>query len=123
MMLNLLSGPMLYLGLIGAAVLWYKNNENKLESLMYENERLRYTASSCEETLNKINEDNIRIVKNEKELNARIQAAESYNTELIQKLRKHNLTSLTIAKPGLIEKRINNATKEIFEEFESVTSD
>jgi len=33
--------------------------------------------------------------------------------------RRHNLTKLAAAKPGLIEPRINNATKEVFDGIEN----
>ena len=42
-------------------------------------------------------------------------------SELIEKLQKHDLTRLSLKKPGLIEKRINDGTKELFESFESLT--
>ena len=33
--------------------------------------------------------------------------------------RRHNLNQLAVAKPGMIEKRVNNATKEVFESIEN----
>ena len=33
--------------------------------------------------------------------------------------RRHNLNQLAIAKPGMIEKRVNNATKQVFESIEN----
>ena len=51
-----------------------------------------------------------------------LQKAEGYNTELQRKLNDHNLTKLSSKKPGLIEKRINDATSKIFRELEEITS-
>ena len=45
-----------------------------------------------------------------------------YGDELSKKLREHDLTRLTLRKPGLIEKRVNDATKKVFEELESSTA-
>ena len=42
--------------------------------------------------------------------------------DLRKKLHKHNLTRLSIKKPGLIEKRINNGTKKLFDNIESLTA-
>ena len=42
--------------------------------------------------------------------------------ELVRKLHKHDLTRLSVLKPGLIEKRINNATKKVFDQLESDTA-
>jgi len=33
--------------------------------------------------------------------------------------RRHNLNQLAVAKPGMIEKRVNNATKQVFESIEN----
>ena len=33
--------------------------------------------------------------------------------------RRHNLNQLAVAKPGMIEKRINNGTKQVFESIEN----
>lgn len=51
-----------------------------------------------------------------------LKEAEKYQDELNSKLREHNLTKLSAAKPGLIQKRVNNATTEIFRELEEITS-
>ena len=56
------------------------------------------------------------------ELQVKLKASEAYGDELGKKLRKHNLTLLTLKKPGLIEKRVNDATQKIFETIESDTA-
>lgn len=33
--------------------------------------------------------------------------------------RRHNLNQLAVAKPGMIEKRVNNSTKQVFESIEN----
>ena len=48
--------------------------------------------------------------------------AEKYGDELSKKLREHDLTRLTLRKPGLIEKRVNDATQKVFEDLESSTA-
>ena len=35
--------------------------------------------------------------------------------------RRHNLTKLAAAKPGLIEKRVNKGTKEVFDAIEQIS--
>ena len=42
------------------------------------------------------------------DLRNRLDAAKQYQNDLIAKLKKHDLSKLSYAKPGLIEKRINN---------------
>ena len=56
------------------------------------------------------------------ELNTGLREAEKYKDEITETLRKHNLTRLSAAKPGLIEKRVNEATSKIFKELEDITA-
>ena len=55
-------------------------------------------------------------------LNNEMKIAESYREELISKLQKHDLTALSLKKPKMIEKRINDGTKELFDSFESISN-
>ena len=47
--------------------------------------------------------------------------ANDYKNTLIDKLRKHDLAKLSMKKPGMMEKRINNGTKKLFRSLESLT--
>lgn len=55
-------------------------------------------------------------------LQLELQEAESGLDEIRSKLSSHDLTKLVLAKPGLIETRINNGTSEAFRLFESDTA-
>ena len=57
-----------------------------------------------------------------KDLQMKLNEAEEYGDDLRKKLHKHNLTRLSIKKPGLIEKRINDGTKKLFKSIESLTA-
>ena len=57
------------------------------------------------------------------ELNANLRKSEKYGDELRDTLNKHNLTHLANKKPGLIEKRMQNATDKLWDDLESLTSD
>ena len=48
--------------------------------------------------------------------NAQIEAEKD---QYLQIFRKHNLDKLALMKPGLIESRVNNATREVFEVLEN----
>ena len=54
-------------------------------------------------------------------LNEELRKAEVYGDELRDTLNKHNLTHLANKKPGLIEKRMQNATDELWDNLESIT--
>jgi hypothetical protein len=47
------------------------------------------------------------------------QAIEAEKDSYLEIFKKHNLDLLAIKKPGLIELRINNGTKKVFEEIEN----
>ena len=54
---------------------------------------------------------------------ADLRKAEKYGDELRETLNKHDLTHLANKKPGLIEKRMQNATDKLWDDLESVTGD
>ena len=51
-----------------------------------------------------------------------LNAAEEYTDGLRKKLQEHDLTRLSLKKPGMIEKRVNDGTKNILSELESITA-
>ena len=53
-----------------------------------------------------------------KELHTKLEKANDYRNTLIEKLRKHDLAKLSLKKPGLVEKKINNGTKKLFRSLE-----
>ncbi len=57
------------------------------------------------------------------QLEVKLRKAEEYGDELRATLNKHDLTHLANKKPGLIEKRMQDATDKLWGDLESVTSD
>jgi hypothetical protein len=57
------------------------------------------------------------------ELAIRAKEAEEYQDTLIRKFRRHDLTALTLQKPGMVEKRVNNAVVKLGKDLEEYTSD
>lgn len=109
--------------LMGYAGRWYYNDTQiRMNQLRENNTKLELTAKTNEETINRLQEDAKIFEIATTELNQRMNAAEVYQDELIQKLRTHNLTVLTLQKPDLIETRVNNATAKLFDELEALTS-
>ena len=118
-------GIILVIGIVGAigfgAKYYYDTTQNKIAVLQDSNAKLELVAETNQATINKLQEDNAKINELSKELQMDLAEATKYKDELIEKLQKHDLTRLSLKKPGLIEKRINNGTKELFESFESLT--
>merc|ERR1711991_978223 len=68
-------------------------------------------------------ENNVRLNALTDQLSKDLRKSEAYGDELRDTLNKHNLTHLANKKPGLIEKRMQNATDKLWDDLESVTSD
>ena len=116
----------IFIGIILAMLLafggYYWISEKRISTLTENNAKLTIAAQTNQETIDKLEEDNQAYEVANKELQLKYREAEKYGDELSKKLREHDLTRLTLRKPGLIEKRVNDATKKVFEELESSTA-
>ncbi len=74
------------------------------------------------ETLNKFKESLERQSALNVELDKALKDAEVYVNSIRSKLIRHDLETLAEQKPGLIEKRINDGTKKVFDDLERITS-
>lgn len=116
----------IFIGIILALVLafggyWWMA-ERRIERLTENNVSLTIAATTNQDTIEKMDLDNRAFQLANDELKVKLQASELYGEQLAEKLRTHDLTMLTLRKPGLIETRVNNATQELFEDFESSTA-
>ena len=114
------------LGLVGGVVYggwyYYKDTQARIQILTENSAKLEVATQQQEMTINTLVDDAEKYRELNKDLNIKLEAANDYKNELISKLRKHDLSRLSQLKPGLVEKRINNGTKELFESFESITA-
>ena len=93
---------------------YYKDTQERIQPLT-ENNAKRETAKQLQaETLTAMIEDREKFEELNNELQKKLQAANNYRDTLIGKLRKHNLLVLSLKKPKLVEKKINNGTKKLF---------
>jgi predicted nucleic acid-binding Zn-ribbon protein len=101
---------------------WYYNDtQATIGTLRSNNAKLAVAAETSKETISKLQNDAAQFEKSNQELRTQLNEAEEYSDELAGKLRRHNLTVLTLQKPGLIEGRVNNATAKLFDEMEILT--
>ena len=84
--------------------------------------KLEGAVKQSQETITQIQKQQGQIEDATKELRIGLEKAEVYQDEISQKLRDHNLTKLANAKPGLIQKRVNDATQKLFKEMEEITA-
>ena len=114
------------MGLVGGVIYggwyYYKDTQARIQILTENNVKLEVATQQQEMTINTLVEDAEKFRELNKDLNIKLEAANDYKNELISKLRKHDLSRLSQLKPGLVERRINNGTKKLFESFESITA-
>jgi len=102
----------------GGAFYYYTDTQERLATLRDNNAKLQMVAETNQNTIENLQADYKLAQENMEKLAERAREAEVYQDELAAKLRRHDLTRLTLQKPGLIEKRVNNATDKIFSQLE-----
>tara|TARA_B100000073_G_scaffold19315_1_gene15348 strand:+ start:72 stop:443 length:372 start_codon:yes stop_codon:yes gene_type:complete len=114
------------IGIIVAMVMafgtYYWLTEKRLSVLTENNAKLTIAARTNQDTIDKLTQDYEKQQKLNSELKIKLTAAEAYGDELAKKFREHDLTMLTLKKPGLIERRVNSATQKILDDLESSTA-
>ncbi len=114
---------LLFGSLVGGGYFYYQDSQSTIASLRDNNAKLSLVAETNQATITQLQQDAADIAERIQELSARAKAAEEYQDKLISKLRRHDLTTLTLKKPGLIEKRVNNAVIKLGQDLEEYTSD
>lgn len=116
---------LIVLGLLGGVgyggYYYYKDTQERIGILTQNNAKLEEATRIQEETINTMIEDRERIAEINRELQKELQTAERYGDQLRATLQKHNLTHLANKKPGLIEKRMQNATNRLWDCLADIT--
>ena len=113
------------IGLIGGVLYggyyYYKDTQARIAVLTENSAKLEQATNTQKQTIDTLVEDATKYRELNKELNTKLEAANDYKNTLIDKLRKHDLAKLSLKKPGLVERRINNGTKKLFDSLEELT--
>jgi len=117
---------LIIMGVIGGVgyggYMYYKDTQERIAILTENNATLEVAAQLQEETINTMIEDVQRNSKLNKELQKELQIAEGYGDQLRATLQKHNLTHLANKKPGLIERKMQNATNRLWDDLADITN-
>ena len=112
-------------GLVGGVVYggyyYYKDTQSRIQTLTENNVKIMAAKEAQDNTINTLIADREKFDKLNKQLQVKLDKANEYRDTLIDKLRKHDLAKLSMKKPGLVEKRINNGTKTLFRSLETLT--
>ena len=113
------------IGLVGGVCYggyyYYKDTQERIGILTENNAKMMVAKQAQDNTINALIADREKFESLNKELQTKLEQANDYKNKLIGKLRKHNLQKLSMQKPGLVEKKINNGTKRLFESLEKLT--
>jgi hypothetical protein len=113
---------LILLATAGGAFLYVKNLQKNLEIARANVAKMEVALEVSESSLKLERSENLRINELNIQLSTDLQKAEKYGDELRATLQKHNLTHLANKKPGLIEKRMQNATDKLWDDLESITA-
>jgi len=113
-------------GVVGTVLFgaWYEyqDMQQRIVTLRENNAKLEGVAKANADALQETQKFAKEMEAQNLELQANLQKAEVYKDDLLSKFQKHNLTKLSLKKPGLIERRINDATTKVFKDIESLTA-
>ena len=110
-------------GAAWAAKSYYTQTQMTIAQLRDNNAKLEVANEENQATITKMTENSVRLNELTDQLNKDLRKSEEYGDQLRNTLNKHNLTHLANKKPGLIEKRMQNATDKLCDDLESVTGD
>ena len=114
-MSRILLGVLTALGLL-TLFLW--NENSKLAEL---NQAFELRDKQQKEAIETLQQDFKTQTEGLLEIQKRNNEIEQEMTRYLDIFKRHNLTKLAIAKPNLIEKRVNNGTKKVFDSIEEVS--
>jgi len=105
----------------GGAYFYVQNLQKNLEIARANVAKMEIAVQTSEASLKLERAETARLGELNNKLSNDLQKAEQYGDELRATLQKHNLTHLANKKPGLIEKRMQNATNKLWDDLESIT--
>jgi len=102
--------------ILGGACYWLYNDNNTLKANQVKLEYAIEEQKAAFNTMKESYEKQGQALNNLQRANAEIEAEKDRYLDIF---RKHNLDKLALMKPGLVENRLNNGTKAVFEEIEN----
>lgn len=114
----------LIVGVLALAFFGYRYVTNLQQSVISLSETIvqqKTALDTTNATLDRVLEEAEENARLRKDLQDRLSTTTNDLDVLRKKLADHDLTYLSNEKPGLIEKRINDATKNIFDSIEQLT--
>lgn len=112
---------LLFSSLAGGGYFYYTDTQQRIATLQANNAQLKIAVEDNLRTIDALNEAAEKNERLSNELQGKLNEAEEGRNRLINLFGSHDLTRLALKKPGLIETRVNNGTKQAFDGIESVS--
>lgn len=113
----------IFIGIIlaggAAGYFYYNSTQAELTTLRSVNQAYELKFSQQEEAMASIQKDFALQTQSLQELQLKNQEIQGEMNRYLDIFKRHNLTKLAAAKPGLIEGKANRATKEVFDGIEA----
>jgi len=98
---------------------YYLYNQNQV--LQANNAQLETAVATQEQAIATMQTDFALQTTQLNDLQKKSQEAQKEMNRYLDIFKRHNLTKLAAAKPGLLEPRINNGTKDVFDSIEEIS--
>ena len=112
-------------GLVGGAIAggyyYYTDSQARIQALIENTAKLQMAKQVQDDTISALVSDQKKFAKLNTDLRANLDKANDYKDVLIGKLRKNDLSKLSLKKPLLVEARINAATAKLFKSLEALS--
>lgn len=112
----------LFVVLSGSFYAYYEVSTSKIDALKESNSKLNIAIEEQKNTIAAIRSRYEQQTTSLTSLLASNATLNKEKEELSNKLMKHDLEELSRRKPGLVETRINNGTKELFDSFVAIST-
>ena len=110
------------IGAAGGGYYYIQKLQADLETARANVARMEVAVQTSEASLKLVQEETVRLNALNNQLGADLRKAEQYGDELRNTLQKHNLTHLANKKPGLIQKRMQDATDKLWDDLADITN-
>jgi len=112
---------LLIIGMAGAGYWYYNDTQKRMAILQENNAKLEVAVQTSEASVSLLEEQAEINAALNLELQQKLQKSEEYGDELRNTLQKHNLTNLADKRPGSIERKMQNATDQLWNDLRALT--
>lgn len=112
-----------FIGIATSFYIYFQYSQNKIQALQENNAQLTISIESQNDAINILRKSSKTQAEQLDTLRISNRSLQTEKIKLSNKLLKHDWEELSKRKPVLMENRLNNGTKELFDSFVTITTD